>query len=84
MPQGSQLGPLLFVLYINDTFKQINRCEIHLFAHGKFKFNCSYVINNKSKLFCGNTLENVSEIKNLEVTSNLDKLKIDCVYNANG
>jgi len=68
VPQGTALGPLLFLLYVNDIVGAVDRCCIELFADDAM----IYITGSNLNLMqtnVNNDLENIFRCKN--------KLRVD-------
>ena len=70
VPQGSVLGPLLFLLYINDLNHTIKFCKVHHFADDT---NLLYMSNSIKKL---NKLVN-ADLKHLVHWLNANKISLN-------
>ena len=74
VPQGSVLGPLLFLLYINDLNQAIKFCKVHHFADDT---NLLYLGKSIKKL---NKLVNI-DLKNLLYWLNANKTSLNVKLN---
>ena len=70
VPQGSVLGPLLFLIYINDLCNCTNSLDLHLFADDSDLFFC-----HKS-LVCLEKIIN-TELAHVETWLNTNKLSLN-------
>ena len=70
VPQGSVLGPLLFLLYINDLNQDIEFCKVHHFADDT---NLLYLDKSIKKL---NKLVNI-DLKGLVNWLNSNKMSLN-------
>jgi Reverse transcriptase (RNA-dependent DNA polymerase)/Endonuclease-reverse transcriptase len=76
VPQGSRVGPLLFILYINDMVHVIRKCKIHLFADDALMYISDKCPDNICK-WLNEDLKNVSDwLNSNKLKLNIKKTKV--------
>ena len=81
VPQGSVLGPLFFLIYINDVVQVIENCQIRLFADDTCLFY-NYSDPNLAELRVNSDLRNIQDWATIwKVNFNVLKTKLMIVDN---
>ena len=79
VPQGSVCGPLLFLIYINDIVKSIQKCQVSLYADGTVLYYSSNNLNEAIETIQKDLIELSNWCSTNKLTINCKKTKY-CAY----
>jgi hypothetical protein len=85
VPQGTILGPILFLLFVNDLSNSVEKCQINIFADDvviycahesieQLEYNLQYDMNNVFKWYQNNKLSlSLEKCHTMVINSNLNE-----------
>ena len=79
MPQGSILGPLLFLVHINDLAKAVKKCQVLVYADDTAIYTASQSITEIERALANETESISNWFDNNRLVINLKKEKTEAM-----
>ena len=76
VPQGSLIGPLLFIIYINDVPSEVKHCQIQLYANDTLLYVSSSSISDIESMLSEDLKHKIEWLNNNFLYLNYSKTKV--------